>query len=140
MSAVVLEDFFKAFSRNKTLSDCATNMIMKSVVVVLGALCVGLVFIVEKLGTILQLSMSLKAITSGPSFGIFCGGILFPWMNAKGAFYGGLLGLIISGYVMLTAQRAIALNQIEFDSKPLSVENCLYSFNISMSATPAPSR
>ena len=134
MSAVVLEDFVKAFFPHKKLSNRTTNIIMKSVVVILGALCVGLVFVVEKLGTILQLSMSLKAMTSGPSFGIFCGGILFPWMNAKGAFYGGLLGLAISGYVTLSAQTAIAAGQLKFGLKPMSVANCNYFHNTTIPA------
>lgn len=57
MSAVVLEDFFKPFVK-QPLSERAINWIMRSVVVLVGALCVMLVFIVEKMGTVLQLTMS----------------------------------------------------------------------------------
>ena len=130
MAAVVLEDFIKPFVRGK-MSDRVTNGIMKSIVLLFGALCVGLVFVVEKLGAVLQLSMSLGAMTCGPSFGIFCGGILFPWMNEKGAFYGGLLGLGVSGFVILGAQNAIASGQLRFQPKPVTVEGCTYIYNIS---------
>lgn len=131
MSAVVLEDFIKPCVHDK-LSNRATNIIMKSVVLFFGALCVALVFVVEKLGAVLQLSMSLGAMTSGPSFGIFCGGFLFPWMNEKGAFYGGLLGLASMAFIILGAQNAIANGQLTFQTKPLTVDGCTYSYNSSV--------
>lgn len=56
---------------------------MRSVVVGVGILCVALVFLVEKLGTVLQLAMSLEAITNGPLLGIFTMGILMPVVNGK---------------------------------------------------------
>lgn len=59
MSAVVLEDFVKPFVK-KPLSEQATNWIMRSVVVVIGVLCVFMVYVVEKMGTVLQLTMSLE--------------------------------------------------------------------------------
>lgn len=42
----------------------------------------GLVFIVEKMGTILQLTMTLEAMTMGPQLGVFTMGILMPWVDA----------------------------------------------------------
>lgn len=53
MSAIVLEDFVKPCMTGK-LSERATNIIMRAVVLIFGFICVGLVFIVEKLGTVLQ--------------------------------------------------------------------------------------
>ena len=82
MSAVVLEDFVKPFVRTP-LSETAINWIMRSVVVIVGALCVGLVYVVEHMGTVLQLTMSLEAITNGPLFGIFTIGVFMPWINGN---------------------------------------------------------
>jgi hypothetical protein len=53
MAAVVLEDFYKTWFSHQ-LSPLQTNILMKTVVVVVGAICVGLVFVVEKLGAVLQ--------------------------------------------------------------------------------------
>jgi len=53
MAAVVLEDFYKTWFTHHP-SPRQTNIVMKTVVVVMGAICVGLVFVVEKLGTVLQ--------------------------------------------------------------------------------------
>lgn len=55
------------------------RIIMRSVVGVFGAICVGLVLIVEKLGSVLQLSMSLGSVSNGPLLGIFTLGVLMPW-------------------------------------------------------------
>lgn len=82
MSAVVLEDFCKPFVK-KPLSTRAVDWIMRSVVVGVGVLCVGLVVVVEKMGTVLQLTMSLEAITNGPLFGVFTIGVLIPWIKAS---------------------------------------------------------
>lgn len=82
MSAVVLEDFVKPFVK-RPLSNFAINCIMRSVVVLVGIICVALVSVVAKMGTVLQLTMSLEAITNGPLFGIFTMGILMPWISAN---------------------------------------------------------
>lgn len=82
MSAVVLEDFVKPFVK-RPLSDSAINWIMRSVVVGMGVLCVCLVYVVEHMGTVLQLTMSLEAITNGPLFGIFSIGIFMPWISGN---------------------------------------------------------
>lgn len=53
MAAVFLEDFYKPFAKNG-VSEKTTYYIMKLTVIILGAICVALVFIVEKLGAVLQ--------------------------------------------------------------------------------------
>lgn len=82
MSAVVLEDFVKPYVK-KPLSEMQVNWVMRSVVVVIGVICVCMVYVVEKMGTVLQLTMSLEAVTNGPLFGIFTIGIFLPWIKAK---------------------------------------------------------
>lgn len=67
MSAVVLEDFAKNISK-KPLSERQTHYIMRGTVAVFGAICVCLVFLVEKLGSILQLAFSVGAVSNGNSW------------------------------------------------------------------------
>lgn len=50
MAAVVLEDFVKPFIKTP-FTHRGTDIFLKLTVVVLGAICVALVFIVEKAGT-----------------------------------------------------------------------------------------
>uniref|UniRef100_A0A182SGA4 Sodium/solute symporter n=1 Tax=Anopheles maculatus TaxID=74869 RepID=A0A182SGA4_9DIPT len=127
MSAVVLEDFFKPFS-NRPLSEKQTSIIMRAVVAVFGAICVALVLVVEKLGSVLQLSMSLGSVSNGPLLGIFTLGVLIPWANGTGAIVGGSVGLVVMIWVCLKAQLAIATGELAFELKPVDTRGCSYHF------------
>ncbi|XP_053695096.1 sodium-coupled monocarboxylate transporter 1 [Sabethes cyaneus] len=131
MSAVILEDFVKPFVK-KPLSRRAVNWIMRSVVVGVGALCAALVFVVEKMGTVLQLTMSLEAITNGPLLGTFTLGILVPWVESKSALTGGIVGVLFMSWLSLKAQYAVATGAIVFPHKQMSVEECSYNFDRSV--------
>ncbi|XP_035777396.1 sodium-coupled monocarboxylate transporter 1-like [Anopheles albimanus] len=127
MSAVVLEDFFKPFS-NRPLTEKQTSIIMRAVVAVFGAICVGLVFVVEKMGSVLQLSMSLGSVSNGPLLGIFTLGVLVPWANGTGAIVGGTVGLVVMIWICLKAQMAIATGELAFEQKPVETQGCSYHF------------
>jgi Na+/proline symporter len=81
MSVIILNDFIKPY-RSQPLSKLETHIIMKGAAVMIGIIIVGLVFIVEKMGTVLQLSISLAAATIAPIMGIFTMGIVSPHVNA----------------------------------------------------------
>ena len=53
MSGVIYEDMIKPCLK-KPLSDVAASRIMKVTVVIIGVICVGLVFLVEKLSGLIQ--------------------------------------------------------------------------------------
>lgn len=127
MSAVMLEDFFKTFSK-VPLTDKQTGYIMRGVVAIFGAICVCLVLVVEKLGSVLQLSMSLGAVTNGPLLGIFTMGVMFPWVHGTGALIGGSTGLGIMAWICAKAQAAIASGELKFITKPVNTLGCSYTF------------
>ncbi|XP_057665819.1 sodium-coupled monocarboxylate transporter 1-like [Diorhabda carinulata] len=127
MAAVVLEDFYKPFFK-KELSEKQTYFLMKTTVLVIGTMCVGLVFVVEKLGAVLQLAMSIGAISNGPSLGLFTMGVLFPWINAKGALIGGVSSLIFMSWLCISAQSLISSGDLTFPEKSVSTDGCHYNF------------
>lgn len=127
MSAVILEDFFKCFI-NKPLTEKETHYIMRGVVAVFGAICVCLVLVVEKLGAVLQLSMSLGAVTNGPLLGIFTMGVMLPWVHGTGAIIGGATGLIVMAWICAKAQTALASGELTFVTKPVDTQGCSYTF------------
>lgn len=53
MSGVIYEDMIKPCLR-KPISNVGASRIMKAIVVIIGAICVGLVFMVEKLSGLIQ--------------------------------------------------------------------------------------
>lgn len=127
MSAVVLEDFFKTLI-NRPLTERQTNYIMRGVVAVFGAICVGLVLVVERLGSVLQLSMSLGSVANGPLLGIFTMGVAMPWVHGNGAICGGSVGLGVMGWLVYRAQAAIASGELQFPVKPVTTMGCAYSY------------
>lgn len=82
MAAVVLEDFYKPFIKH-SLTKKQTSYLMRGVVFLVGIISTALVFVVAKLGTVLQLQMSIAGVTAGPVFGVFTMGVLMPWVNRK---------------------------------------------------------
>lgn len=127
MSAVVLEDFYKPFFK-KALTEQGTMILIKSVVFILGIACIGLVFIVEHLGNILQVAISLTTIGEGPLFGIFIMGLLIPWVTSTGALIGGITGLLIMTFLNIQTQIAIAGGDVFAEPKKVSTEGCSYGF------------
>ncbi|KAL0851362.1 hypothetical protein ABMA28_007178 [Loxostege sticticalis] len=126
MAAVVLEDFWKPFF--KKLTHRQTQVMIRAVVVILGAICVGLVFVVEKLGSVLQLTMSLSSASMGPLTGVFLMGIFLPFIDSTSALTGGILGLTSSWWLALQSQIAQASGALRFDEKPRFTQNCTYLF------------
>ena len=80
LSAITLEDFFKPYCK-KPLTEKQIHYIMRGSVLVYGALSVLLSILVEHLGTVMQLTMTLSSASGAPLFGLFVMGILMPWVN-----------------------------------------------------------
>lgn len=117
------EDFIKPLLPWKP-SDRTANLIMKTIVVVLGVLITSLVFIVEKLGTIMQVSLSLHGVTTGVQLYLFTLGMFLPWANAKGALSGAIAGIASTLWLLIGAQSYQQAGHIRFGQKVTSIEGC----------------
>ncbi|KAG7214205.1 hypothetical protein KM043_001548 [Ampulex compressa] len=140
MSGVIYEDMIKPCLR-RGISDVAASRIMKLTVVLIGVVCVALVFLVEKLGGLIQAGKSLSGITAGPLLGIFSLGMFFPCANSAGALVGGLLSLNLVAWISFGTQAAVADGRIVFPVKPVSLEGCsdelkAYAANLTAEADP----
>lgn len=135
MSGVVLEDFCKPFMKNG-ISEKTSLYIMRGTVLVLGILSVALVYVVQYLGAILQLSMSIPPACFAPLLGLFIIGFTIPWIGKKAALFGGIFGFLIVVYVASRAQADIAAGLVQSIIKPTSVEGCTYNFTLSSVAPP----
>ncbi|KAF4521053.1 hypothetical protein B566_EDAN008125 [Ephemera danica] len=140
ITGVIYEDFVKPLNRKRPLSEAHASLLMKVVVVIFGTVCVGLVFMVEQMGAVIQAGKSLAGITAGALLGIFSMGMFFPWANSIGAMAGGISGMLLVGWISLGTQAHIAAGRIVFPKKPVSVSGCSYqqlsSLNVS-STSPA---
>lgn len=100
-----------------------------------GAISVGLVFLVERLGPVFQISVSMRGITDGPLLGLFVLGMLVPWANTKGVLFGGCVGLISMFWLVGGAQWYIMHGSIKYDSLPTSMDGCLFNETFSTATT-----
>lgn len=80
LAGTIYDDFVKSHVR---FSESTASTFIKSMVVVIGVLCVLLVFVVEKLGSVFSLAISVSGVTSGTLLGIFFLGMFSPKINAK---------------------------------------------------------
>ncbi|XP_006608965.1 sodium-coupled monocarboxylate transporter 1-like [Apis dorsata] len=122
-SVVVLEDFVKGCFGMKP-SDRWSFIFVKCLVVLLGCIAIGLLFLVEKLGGVLVITGSLAAIAAGTSFGVFTLGMFFPWVNSKGAFMGAIVGFVIAGWASLGANWSIGAGLLVPKKLPVLFSHC----------------
>lgn len=123
MTGVIFEDLIKPRIK-KPLTEAQASFLMKVIVVIVGTICVGLVFVVERLGTLIQAAGSIGAITAGPLLGVFSLGIFFPVATPEGALAGGLLSGSLITWISIGTQAQMAQDLIRFPQKPISVEGC----------------
>ncbi|XP_041977168.1 sodium-coupled monocarboxylate transporter 1 [Aricia agestis] len=125
LAAIACQDLAKGLL-GITLPEDKGAAIARWVCLACGALSFALVFIVERLGPVLQLALSFNGMAGGISLGLFSLGMLFPWANAKGAVAGGICGLLVVVIVGGGAQ----IVQIPLTTLPTSIENCTETFNL----------
>ncbi|XP_047115209.1 sodium-coupled monocarboxylate transporter 1-like [Schistocerca piceifrons] len=123
LSATIYEDFLLPLMPKKK-TDFLVNFIMQGIVLGVGIVTVGMVFIVERLGTILELGYSVGGVTNGALLGIFTLGMLVPSANTKGAIAGSLCGMTAVAILITGAQHATATGRVRYPPLPTSVEGC----------------
>ncbi|RZC34409.1 SSF domain containing protein [Asbolus verrucosus] len=128
LAGTIYEDFIRNYMPANT-TDTSANNIIKAIVVISGIICVGLIFLVEHLGGVLQISGCFQGAYTGPLLGLFTLGMLFPSVTAKGALYGSVVGLVVMAWIVSGFQYHYIRGTIKYHYKPLSVEKC-DSFNI----------
>jgi solute carrier family 5 (sodium-coupled monocarboxylate transporter), member 8/12 len=134
MSAVVLEDFCKPFMKNG-VSERLSKYIMRGTVLVLGVSSICLVYVVQHLGAVLQLSMSVPTACFGPMLGVYIVGFLMPWIGKRAVLYSAIVGCVSMMIIVFKAQAEMALGNMKFPYKPLSTDGCEYNFTISEVST-----
>ncbi|KDR17310.1 hypothetical protein L798_08509 [Zootermopsis nevadensis] len=129
LGATLFEDFVRPCLKIK-LSDKTSNNIIKLLVIIIGAVCVIMVFFVDKVGGIVQLAMSTNGVASGASFGLFTFGMFYPRGNSKGALIGSIVSLLFMGWIVFGAQKAFADGTLSYPKLPTSTEGC--GFNLTL--------
>ncbi|XP_065079972.1 sodium-coupled monocarboxylate transporter 1-like [Ochlerotatus camptorhynchus] len=135
LAGTIYEDFIRPCHPHAT--DRSSSAVMKVIVVILGALVIVLVFIVEKLGSIVQMAISCTGVMSGSILGMFTIGMVSTKANTKGV----VSGVVASISCMITLWIS-ALGKLKYDFLPLRNDGCdetiLELLHNSTTTTPIP--
>lgn len=102
---------------------------MQGITVLLGCITIGLIFVVEHLGTIFEITHSLMGAIAGAHLGLFLAGMLLPWIGKTGAISGAYSSLVIMTWIVCGQQWHIFKKRIHYPSLPTSTDACPYPFN-----------
>ncbi|XP_063227295.1 sodium-coupled monocarboxylate transporter 1-like [Bacillus rossius redtenbacheri] len=138
LSATTFEDFISPWIKNNSFFENKTPLMLKSIVVVTGMICILLVFAIEKTAGIIMIATSASGITSGALLGMFLLGMLFPWANEKGCLVGSVVSLGVMAWIMVGAQVYKTMGTDRFPYLPMSTEGCEEFFNITVPILPSP--
>ncbi|XP_011150897.1 sodium-coupled monocarboxylate transporter 1 [Harpegnathos saltator] len=133
ISGTIFEDFIRPYLSNNMKKEHIILNIMKGISVICGVLAVSLVLLVEKLGTIFQIGISMRSVTDGPLLGFFVLGTMVPWANAKGAMVGGCFSLVFMLWLVGGAEWYTINGRLKQPSLPTSMDGCPYPLNKTMS-------
>ncbi|XP_071862299.1 sodium-coupled monocarboxylate transporter 2 [Bombus fervidus] len=125
VAGTIYEDFIDPYLPDSSEKEKRAAKIMKAIVVVVGLICMSLVFIVDRLGDIFRLSLTLHGVTSGAMLGIFTLGMLVPWATSKGAIAGGLLSMLAMVWIIVGAQVNMIQKRLVYPPLSTSTEDCL---------------
>lgn len=83
-----------------TVSDARATLIIKGLVVIMGAVSTGLALLMLQFGGgIVEIMATFASTMAGPSSAMFLLGGFFPWVNWQGASAGVLVGLIYGNWL-----------------------------------------
>ncbi|KAG8286367.1 hypothetical protein J6590_061581 [Homalodisca vitripennis] len=124
VAGTIYEDFVQFILRGKQQSEAMQAFTLKVIVLVIGTICMALVPVVERLGAVLQVAVSLQGVSNGALVGVFCLGVFFPRANAKGAIAGAIMSVTIMITIVFGGEYFIANGLLKFPGKVTSVDGC----------------
>jgi sodium-coupled monocarboxylate transporter 8/12 len=103
LAAVCLQDLLRGLWW-KDISEAKATLASKIISVAFGAIMIVLTFMAAELGGLLQAALGIFGMIGGPILGIFILGLIYPWANSKGAYFGMTAGLILTIWLGVGAQ------------------------------------
>ncbi|RWS11390.1 sodium-coupled monocarboxylate transporter 1-like protein 1 [Dinothrombium tinctorium] len=110
----VISKFFEKATRKKSL------LIIKLIAATVGLLITTVAFCVPLLGNILEAFFTLAGAAICPIFAVFLMGVLFPFVNTKGA----IVSLISSAFVCSVINIGAIINKRPFIALQTSTDSC----------------
>ncbi|XP_049854001.1 sodium-coupled monocarboxylate transporter 1-like [Schistocerca gregaria] len=123
LAAVTVSDFMLGAFPAISIAPEKAGTAAKWASAIFGAISFALVFVVERLGGVLQVALSFNGMVGGVTLGMFSLGMFFPWANNKGALLGALTASALVAWIGVGAQVSGA-NQASDATKFTSADLC----------------
>ncbi|XP_044580342.1 sodium-coupled monocarboxylate transporter 1 isoform X2 [Cotesia glomerata] len=136
LAAITCEDIFQGIM-NMQVPAKKGAAYARWISIFFGIFSFAFVFVVERLGGVLEVALSFNGMVGGVTLGMFSLGMFVPWANAKGALTGAITAFLLVLWIGLGAQIATFNGLINVENKKVSVDYCpcinetLYDQNIS---------
>uniref|UniRef100_A0ABD2X416 Sodium-coupled monocarboxylate transporter 1 n=1 Tax=Trichogramma kaykai TaxID=54128 RepID=A0ABD2X416_9HYME len=129
LAGTIYDDFIDQWLPKSTRKEARATTIMKILSIIVGIIGMGLACFVQHLGTIFEISLSVRSIAEGPLFGLFFLGMLVPWAGKKGALIGSLVSLAFMHVLVIGNQLSTFKRGNRNTPLPTSTDNCTYALN-----------
>lgn len=127
LAAVTMHDFLTNLPF--TIPEHRGAMISRLLSIVFGVLSFLLVFVVENMGSVLQITLTFNGMVGGIVLGLFTLGMFFPWANTKGALSGALVSFCFLCWIAIGTQMALSRGFDPAIQKLISTTDCDICFN-----------
>ncbi|XP_070612022.1 sodium-coupled monocarboxylate transporter 1-like [Erythrolamprus reginae] len=101
LAAVTVEDLVKPYF---VLTEAKLSWISMGMSLFYGGVCIAMAALASVLGGLLQAALTIFGMIGGPLLGLFSLGVLFPFVNALGAFIGLIFGFVFTLWIGIGAQ------------------------------------
>ncbi|KAK5642190.1 hypothetical protein RI129_008357 [Pyrocoelia pectoralis] len=128
-AGVIYEDFLLRFLSEET-QEMREGVILKTIVVCFGIICTLLVFVVQLVTEIVPFLSTILGLVGGSMLGIMVLAVMIPVANSKGAFSGVIVTVIFVSWIALGRLWYTVNDMYKDPVKPMSVEACEFSYNI----------
>lgn len=132
LATVTFEDFVKSCFPH--LSDKLSTWISKGLCILFGIMCTSMAVVASLMGSVVQAALSIHGMCGGPMLGLFTLGLVFPFVNWKGALGGLLTGITLSFWVAI-GSFIYPAPESKTLPLPLSTEHCV-ELNITTTVAP----
>ncbi|XP_070495051.1 sodium-coupled monocarboxylate transporter 1-like [Chironomus tepperi] len=125
IAGALYEDFIR--HKYPNLSEKRASDIMKILVLIIGIISLGLVFVVEHMGQIFRVCFTINGLSAGALFGLFTAGMFSKTINTKGVITGAISSIVVLTIIILGS---LALPKPV--PLPISTSGCDYPYNNTM--------
>ncbi|KAB0790308.1 hypothetical protein PPYR_15351, partial [Photinus pyralis] len=134
LAATVYSDLVSLLISKEAKQD-KEGRILKLIVITSGAICIGLTFFVDHMGSLLAFVNASIGLIYGIIVGLFALGVIAPVTNSKGAFLGALSSFLVVGTIAGLNQWHSFKGRLGNFAQPISLEGCNAHVNITTART-----